>query len=72
MKDIKNPNAIETSKHFNSWSHFFPKDGKFILTVQMSNMYINRGSKKAVKDRKNYWIKRLKTLTHFVLNEELN
>ena len=52
----KNQNAIEACKHFNNWNHAFHKLGKFIR----------------LKDRQNYWIKRLKTLICFGLNQELN
>ena len=73
-KDIKNPHAIETWKHFNNCNHVFLKHRKFILIEQLNNM--KNTSTEALtqrpKDRKNYSIKRLKTLTPFGLNQELN
>ena len=73
-KDIKNPHAIEACKHFNNWIHVFHKHGKFILTEQLN--YIKNTStevlKQRLKNRENCWIKRLKTLTPFSLNQELN
>ena len=73
-KDIKNPHAIEACKHFNNWNHVVHKHGKFLLIEQLNNIK-NRSLevlKRRLKNRKNYWIKRLKTLTPFGLNEELN
>ena len=69
-KDIKNPKAIEASQHFNKTFH---KHGKFI---QIEQMNIKNTSteilKQRLKDSENYWIKRLKTLTPFGLNQERN
>ena len=73
-KDIKNPHAIGACKHFNNWNHVVHKHGKFLLIEQLNNIK-NRSLevlKRRLKNRKNYWIKRLKTLTPFGLNEELN
>ena len=36
-KDIKKPNAIEASKHFNNNKHTFSKHGKFIIIEQLRN-----------------------------------
>ena len=73
-KDIKNPNAIEACQHFNNWNHTFHKHGKFILIEQLNNIKNTSTEvlKQRLKDRENYWIKRLKTLTPFGLNQELN
>ena len=73
-KDIKNPNAIEACQHFNNWNHTFHKHGKFIITEQLNNIKNTSTEflKQRLKDRENYWIKRLKTLTLFGLNQELN
>ena len=85
-KDIKYPYAIEACKHFNNWNHVFHKHGKSILIEQLNNVknastevlkqrLKNTSTevlKQRLKDRENYWIKRLKTLTHFCLNQELN
>ena len=71
-KDIKN--SIEACQHFNNWNHTFHKDGKFILIEQLNNIKNTSIEvlKQRLKDRENYWIKRLKTLTPFGLNQELN
>ena len=73
-KDIKKTNAIETCKHFNNSEHRFSKHGKFIIIEQLRN--INTTSTKTLKlrlkERENFWIKKLKTLTPYGLNQELN
>ena len=73
-KDIKNPHAIEACKHFNNWNHVFHKPGKFILIKQLNNIKNTSREvlKQRLKDREKYWIKRLKTLAPFGLNQELN
>ena len=73
-KDIKNPHAIEACKHFYNWNHVFHKHGKFILTEQLNNIKNTSTEvlKQRLKDRENYWIKRLKTFSLFGLNQELN
>ena len=70
----KNPNAIKACKHFNNQNNFFQKHRKFILIEQLNNIKnaSTEAPKQRLKDRKNYWIKRLKTLTPFGLNQELN
>ena len=60
-KDIKNPHSIEACKHFNNWNHVFHKHGKFIL-IEKLNKIKNISTevlKQRLKDRENYWIKRL-------------
>ena len=73
-KDIKNPNAIEASQHFNNLNHAFHEHGKFKLVQPMKNIKNTSTEvlKQKLKDRMNYWIKRLKTLRPFGLNQELN
>ena len=56
-EDIKNPHAIEEWKHFNNWT---------ILRIHQEVL------KQRLKDRENYWVKKLKTLKPFGLNQELN
>ena len=74
IKDIKNPNANEACQHFNNWNHTFHKHGKFILIEQLNNIknISTEVLKQRLKDRENYWVKRLKTLTPTGLNQELN
>ena len=65
QKRYKNPNAIDACQYFNNLNHAFHKHGKFILIEQINN---NKNTstellKERLKDRENYWIKRLKTLT---------
>ena len=37
-KDIKKPNVIEASKHFNNNEHTFYKHGKFKIIEQLRNI----------------------------------
>ena len=73
-KDIKKPNAIEACKHFNNNEHTFSKHGKFIIIEQLRNINTTPTEtlKLRLKERENFWIKKLKTLTPYGLNQELN
>ena len=65
---------LEACKHFSNCNHVFHKHGKFILIEQLNNVKNTPTDilKQRLKDRENYWIKKLKTLTPFGLNQELN
>ena len=73
-KDIKKPNAIEACKHFTNNQHIFSKHGKFIIIEQLRNMNTTATEtlKLRFKERKKFWTKKLKTLTPYDLNHELN
>ena len=59
----KNPNAIAACKHFNNNEHTFSKHGKFIIIEQLQNINITPTEtlKLRLKERENFWIKKLKT-----------
>ena len=73
-KDIKKANAIEACKHFNNNEHTFSKHGKFIVIEQLRNINTTPTEtlKLIWKERENILIKKLKTLTPYGLNQELN
>ena len=73
-KFIKKPYAIEACKHFNSNEQTFSKHGKFIIIEQLRNINTTPTEtlKLRLKERENFWIKKLKTLTPYSLNQELN
>ena len=70
-KDIKRPK--EAFKHFSNQNHVFHKHGQFIIIEQLSKRKntSTEALKQRLKDRENYWIKILKTLTPFRLNQEI-
>ena len=67
--DIKKP-----CKRFNNNEHTFSKHGKFIIIEQLRNINTTPTEtlKLRLKERKKIWIKKLKTLTPYGLNQELN
>ena len=73
-KDIKNPNSIEPCKYFKSRNHVSYRHGKLMLIEQLNNIKNTSTEvlKQRLKDRVNYWLKRIKTLTPFSLNQKLN
>ena len=73
-KDIKKPNATEACKNFNNNEHTFSKHGKFIIIEQLRNINTTPTEtlKLRLRERENFWIKKLKTLTPYDLNQELN
>ena len=66
-------NTMEACKHFNNNEHTFSKHGKFIIE-QLRNINIipTETQKLRLKEREHFWIKKLKTLTPYFLNQELN
>ena len=71
-KNIKKPNAIKACKHFNNKEHTFSKHGKLIIIEQLQNINTTPTEtiKLRLKERENFRIKKLKTLTPYGLNQE--
>ena len=59
---------------FNNNEHTFSKHGNFIIIEQLRNINttLSKTLKLRLKERENFWIKKLKTLTPYGLNQELN
>ena len=62
-KDVKDPNTLPADKHFTLPGHDFNKNVKFTLIEKLT---------KQTKNRENFWIVKLRTLTPTGLNQELN
>ena len=65
-KDVWKPDGIPATHHFSGKNHNFNTHAKFILIEQICHV------KERLKQRQNFWILTLKTLTLKDLNEELN
>ena len=74
MKVIKKPNATEACKHFNNNEHIFSNHGKLIIIEELRNINTTPTEtlKLRLRERENFWIKKLETLTPYALNQELN
>ena len=64
------PNATEACKHFNNNDHTFSEHGKFTIAEQLRNINTTTTEtlKLRLKERENFWRKKLKTLTPYGLN----
>ena len=73
-KDVKDPKAIPVDKHFNQTGHNFNLHAKFIIIEQLQDIEktFNEILKERLKTRETFWIKKLKTLTPSILNQDLN
>ena len=73
-KDVKDPNASPVDKHFTLPGHDFNKNAKFTLIVKLTNTnkVATETLKERLKNRENFWIIKLRTLTPNGLNQELN
>ena len=72
-KDEWKPDAIPASRHFSSKNHNFNTHAKFILIEQIRHIEIDTEKiKERLKQRENFWILTLETLTPKGLNQELN
>ena len=70
-KDVWKPDAIPASRHFSGKNHNFNTHAKFILTEQIRHVDTEK-IKERLKQRENFWILTLETLTPKCLNQELN
>ena len=72
-KDVWKPDVIPASCHFSGKSHNFNIHAKFILTEQIRHIdIVKEKNKKRLKQRENFWILTLETLTPKGLNQEVN
>ena len=72
-KDVWKPDAIPGSRHFSGKNHNFNTRAKFILIEQIRHVDIDTEKiKERLKQRENFWILTLETLTPKGLNQELN
>ena len=63
-KDVWSPDAIPPSCHFSGKNHNFNTQVKFILIEQIRHIDIdNEKNKERLKQRENFWILTLETLT---------
>ena len=73
-KDVKDPNALLADKHFTLPGHGFNKNAKFTLIEELTNTNKvgTETLKERIKNRENFWIIKLRTLTPNGLYQELN
>ena len=72
-KDVKRSDSIPACQHFNNNRHEFNRDAKFTLIEQLRNTNIDPSIRtKRLKEREDFWIKILETLTPKELNKELH
>ena len=72
-KDVWKPDAIPASHPFSGKNHNFNTHAKFILIEQIRHVDIDTEKiKKSPKQRENFWILTLETLTPKGINQELN
>ena len=73
-KYIKDQGAVPACKDSNSPNHNFNAHGKLTIIEQLRKITSSSTDalKERLKQRENFWIKKLKTLTPEGLNQELN
>ena len=73
QKDVWKPDAIPASHPFSGKNRNFNTHAKFVLIEQMRHVDIDTEKiKESPKQRENFWILTLETLTPKGLNQELN
>ena len=72
-KDVSKPDTIPASRYFSSKNQNFNTHAKFILIEQIRHVDIDTEKiKERLKQRENFWILTLETLTPKGPNQELN
>ena len=73
-KNVEDPKAIPVGKCFNQIGHNFNLHAKFIIIEQLQDIEktSNEMLKERLKTKKNFYIKKIKTLTPSGLNQDLN
>ena len=73
QKDVWKPDAIPASSHFSGKNHNFNTHAKFLLIEQICHIDIDKEENKGrLKQKVNFWILTLETLTPKGLNQQLN
>ena len=71
---MKKSSAVEAYKHFNNNEYTFSEHGRFIIIELLRN--INTSFTETLtlrlREREMFWVKKLKTLTLYSSNQELN
>ena len=63
-KDVRKPDTIPASRHFLGKSHNFNTHANFLLIEQIRHIDIDKErNKERLKQRENFWILKLQTLT---------
>ena len=71
--NVWKPDAIPASRNFSDKSHNFNTYAKLILIEQIRHIDIDKEkNKEGLKQRENFWIITVETLTPKGLNQELN
>ena len=71
-KDTKNPNTILACSNFQQQDRNFNSHAKFIVIDKLVNISSSNDILcKRLMQRKNFWIKKLKNLVSYGLNQEL-
>ena len=70
----KKSKQLEACENFNNNKYTLSKYGKFIIIEQLRNINttFTKTIKLRLKERENFWIKKLKTVTPYGLSQELN
>ena len=73
-KDVKNPSAIPSCKHFNRHDHDFNNHVKIVIIEQLRNIHMTSTEtlKERLKQQDNLWIMKLENLVPLGLNLDLN
>ena len=72
-KDVKDPNAILVSKHFQAAGHNFNKLAKFIIKDKLVRFNSTEDVlRERLIQREQFWIKELKTLVSLGMNQGLS
>ena len=73
-KDVKDPNALPADKHFTLPGHDFNKNAKLALIEKLTNTnkVATETLKERLRNRENFWIIKLRSLTTNGINQELN
>ena len=72
-KDSKKAHSIPVDAHYLTPGHDFNKHARFTLIEQIRKKNLNKQEiTKLLKERENFWIMKLNTLTPDGFNQELN
>ena len=69
---LSNEDNLAVCKHFHDGDHVFNRDAKFTIIEQVRKTFSKEQTRSLLEQRENFWIKTLKTLKPYGLNQHLN